>query len=530
VRDDHELLLAGRQAGRQHEWPALAIVAGLGLGLLLAAPFADRPLQGTEALLPAYAAVVLIVDVIAATLLLAQFAVHGAVPLLVLAVGYLISGLTAVPWVMTFPGVLAETGLLGAGLQTTALIAAVRRLVFPTAVLVYAALQHRRQPAAVDPARVRPLVLLAVLGSLALTLVATWLAVAGEQLAPRFMVDQRAATATWTAVLYVSLLLTLAAAVLLLARRRRSLLDLWLLVTLAAFLSEIVLLGFLGAGVRFSLGWWAGRAFGLLAASVVMLALLAQTSTLYARLLQSLLAESRVQEARATMLEALAAALAHELNQPLASIVTSADAAARWLDRPEPDLREVLARLRRITADGHSAAAIIASLRRTFGRRASLHGPVDLAALVGEAVRLMRADARAAGVVVAVEIAPGLPPVRGDAVPLRQALLNLLANAVDAVAAVDGGPRSIRVTCVRSPAGVMIAVADTGVGLANDGQLFDAFHSTKPQGMGLGLMICRTVVEAHGGRVTARANTPRGAVFEIVLPVASPDAGEGGHG
>jgi signal transduction histidine kinase len=530
VRDDHELLLTGRQAGRQHEWLALAIVVGLGLGLLLAAPFADRPLQGTEALLPAYAAVVLIVDVIAATLLLAQFAVHGAVALLVLAVGYLISGLTAVPWVMTFPGVLAETGLLGAGLQSTALIAAVRRLIFPTAVLAYAALRYRRRPAAVDAARVRLLVLLAVLGSLALTLVATWLAVAGERLAPRFMVDQRAATATWTAVLYVSLLLTLAAAALLLARRRRSLLDLWLLVTLGAFLSEIVLLGFLGAGVRFSLGWWAGRAFGLLAASIVMLALLAQTSALYARLLQSLLAESRAQEARATMLEALAAALAHELNQPLASIATSADAAVRWLDRSEPDLREVLARLRRIAADGHSAATIIASLRRTFGRRASLHGPVDLAVLVGEAVRLMRADARVAGAGVAVEIAPGLPPVRGDAVSLRQALLNLLANAVDAVAAVDGGPRSIRVTCAWSQAGAMIAVADTGVGLADNGQVFDAFHSTKPQGMGLGLMICRTVVEAHGGRVTARANSPRGAVFEIALPVAPPESGEGSHG
>ena len=189
-----------------------------------------------------------------------------------------------------------------------------------------------------------------------------------------------------------------------------------------------------------------------------------------------------------------------------------------------------MARLRRIAADGHSAATIIASLRRTFGRRASLHGPVDLAALVGEAVRLMRADARVAGAGVAVEIAASLPPVRGDAVPLRQALLNLLANAVDAVAAVDGGPRSIRVTCARSQAGVMIAVADTGVGLADNGQVFDAFHSTKPQGMGLGLMICRTVVEAHGGRVTARANSPRGAVFEIVLPVAPPESGEGSHG
>jgi hypothetical protein len=298
VTHDREFPLSARAPDRWHGRLALAVAAGLLLGLLLAAPLSGIPLDGTEAFLPAYAALVLVVDVIAAALLLAEFAAHGTAALLVLAVGYLVSGLTAVPWAMTFPGVFAETGLLGAGLQTTASIAAVRRIAFPLALLAYAALRLARRAPVVAPSRTRPLVLLAVAGSVALTVAATWASVAGERLAPGFMTDMRASTATWTLVLYASLVLAFAAAALLLARKRRSLLDLWLLVTLAALLIEIVLLGFLGSGVRFSVGWWAGRAFGLVAASVVMLALLAETTTLHARLLESLLAESRARDAR----------------------------------------------------------------------------------------------------------------------------------------------------------------------------------------------------------------------------------------
>lgn len=518
---DQEFLLSARTTDRRHNRLALVVVAGLLIGLLLAAPFAGTALKGTERWLIAYAAIVLVVDMIAATLLFAQFAVHGMVALLVLAIGYLISGLTVVPWAMTLPGVFAEPGLLGAGLQTTALIAAVRRLAFPLGLLVYAALQRRRRSIVVGASERRSLVLLAIIGTVALTAAATWVAVVGEQLLPRFMIDTRTSTTTWTVVLYASLVLTLAAAALLLARERRSLLDLWLLVTLAAFLSEIVLLGFLGAGVRFSVGWWAGRAFGLVSASVVMLALLAETTTLHARLLSSLIAQSHAQEARATTLEALAAALAHELNQPLQSIVSSANAASRWLARPEPDLEEAGARLRRIAADGHSAAAIIDSVRRAFGKRPARREPLNMAALIGEAVELVRADAKRIEATIAIEGASDVPSVRGDAVPLRQALLNLIVNALDAVADVEGGPRAIRVACAPHSDGVAVTVADTGIGLDGSRQVFDPFYSTKPQGMGLGLMICRTIVEAHGGRIAAMPNTPRGAVFEIVLPAVS---------
>lgn len=517
---DREFLLSVRVPDRRHYWVAVAVVAGLLLGLLVVAPFAGSPLEGTEALLPAYAAVVLLVDLIAATLLLAQFAVHGTVALLVLAVGYLISGLVAVPWAMTFPGVFSETGLMGAGLQSAASLAAVRRLTFPLALLGYAALQYRRRPPVVDVARRRRLVLLVLAGCFALTVTATWVSVAGERLAPSFMRDPRNSTTTWTYVLHASLLLSLSAAALLVARRRRSLLDLWLLVTLVAVLSEIVLLGFLASGVRFSIGWWAGRAFGLAAVSFVMLALLAETTALHARLLSSLIAERHAQDVRATMLEALAGALAHELNQPLTSIVSSANAATRWLDRAEPDLEEARERLHQIAAEGHTAATIIGGVRRAFGKRPSQSGPVDPTVLIKDSVALTRADAKLVGASVAISVASDVPPIRGDPVPLRQALLNLIANAVDAVADVQEGPRTIRVACSRHADGVAISVADTGVGLGAKGPVFEPFHSTKPQGMGLGLMICRTIVEAHGGRVAAKANAPRGAVFEIILPAA----------
>jgi len=529
--DDRTLLLSARIAGRRHEQLALGIVAVLFLVLLAALPIgSDQPLQGTENLLPAYAAAVLLIDVIVATLLLAQFAVHHRMALLVLAVGYLVSGLTVVPWLVTFPGVFAENGLLGAGLQTTAVIAATRRLCFPLAVLGYAILEQRRVPVLASPQRTRLLIVLATLGSVLLTVLVSVVAVAGERFAPQFMTGPLAATATWMLILYGALLMSLLAGLPLLLRRRRSLLDLWLLVTLAAFLSEIVLLGFVGAGVRFSAGWWIGRVFGLVSVSVVMLALLAETTALHARLLQSLLVESRAKDARATMLEALSAALAHELNQPLAGIVTSADAAIRWLDRPQPDLQEVRARLDRIATEGHAAAAIITGVRQAFAKRPPRRDLIDPAALVQGAVKLIAAEARLAGVSITVELDSDLPPIQGDAVPLRQALLNLLANAQDAVAGLDRNRRTIHVACMCQGNGISISVTDHGTGLVDAARLFDPFYSTKHQGMGLGLMICRMIVEAHGGQVTAQANQPTGARFEIRLPAVQPPAAAGSHG
>lgn len=515
-----ELLLTAHAPDRRHARLAMAVVAGSLLSLM-AAPFDSVPLAGTSTLLPAYAALVLVVDLIAATLLLSQFAVHGTVSVLVLAIGYLSSGLTVVPWVMTFPGVFSETGLLGAGLQTTATIAAFRRLIFPVAILLYAILQRAGRPPAADSSRTGLLIRSGIGGSFVLTLLVTWLAVAGEQLAPPFMTDLRSSTTIFTAVLLTAMAVALTAAGFLLVQRRWSLLDLWLLVTLAALMTEMILLGWFGDGVRFSLGWWVGRAFGLLSASIVMLALLAETTSLQARLLRSLVAEAQAKDARATLLEALAAALAHELNQPLASIVTNADAATRWLDRPEPELEQARQRLRKIAAEGHCAAGIIDSVRSSFTKSQRRLEPIDPAVLVREATGLMRAEAGLAGIKLATDLGGDLPGILGDAVALRQALLNLLRNAVEAIGGVEANARSIRVTCARNGEDIKIAVVDTGSGLKDADRLFAPFYSTKPQGTGLGLMICRTIVEAHGGRIAAHANLPSGAVFEIVLPGSS---------
>jgi signal transduction histidine kinase len=513
-------LLLDQAPRARHRRLACVIVGGLIVGLIAALPLAGTALHGTDDLVPAYAAIILIVDVVTATLLLAQFAVHGAPALLALAIGYLASGLTVIPWALTFPGVFSPTGLLGAGLQTTALIAAVRRLLFPVALLAYAWIRHRPAAQVVEPSATGPLIRLTVLACVALTCLVTWLAVAGERWAPAFMTGPRASTASWTLVLYMSLALTLAAGAILFRRRRRSVLDLWLLVTVAAFLSEIVLLGFVGAGLRFSAGWWVGRAFGLVASSILMLALLAEITTLHARLVGSLLAQRREQETRATTLEALAAALAHELNQPLASIVASANAATRWLDRPAPDLAEARGRLARIASDGHMAGEIIESVRRAFGRRRREDALVDLRVVAREAAAVIGGQARLAGARLETDLSSDPTNVRGDAVALRQAVLNLLSNALDSVQEVGQGPRTIRLGCAIDSGTALLYVADSGSGLEQAERLFDPFHSTKRNGMGLGLMICRTIVESHGGRVRARPNAPRGAIFEMALPLA----------
>ncbi|WP_051329477.1 MASE4 domain-containing protein [Geminicoccus roseus] len=524
---DHAFSLTAKEVGRSHGLLAGAIVAGLVLVLVVTAPFARIPLEGTEAWLPAYAAAVLLIDLIAATLLLGQFTVNGWVALLVLAAGYLLTGLTALPWAMTFPGVFAETGLLDAGLQSTATIAAFRRIVLPLALLVYAILQFRPRPATVDARHTWPLILVVAIGSVLLTAVLTWVSVAGERLAPAFMSDPRQATAIWDLVLYAALVLVVGSAGLLLGRGRLTLLHLWLLVTLAAQLSEVVLLGFLGAGTRFSIGWWVGRMFGLVSVSIVMLALLAETASLHARLLKSLLAEGRAKDARATMLEALSASLAHEVNQTLASVVTGADAAVRWLDRAEPE--EVRACLRRIAADGHAAGEIIESVRRAFARRPARREPIDLGVLVGGAVDAMQAEARLAEARITVDAPSDLPTIRGDAMPLRQAVLNLLTNAVDAVAGVSRERREIRVACSAGGGHVVVSVSDNGIGWTEGQKLFDPFYSTKPHGTGLGLMICRLIVEAHGGRVTAGSNPPHGAVFQMFLPTGPTGSASTAH-
>ena len=516
---DDRFLLSAMVPGRAHWWCAAFVSAGL-VGVLFATvPHARNVLYGTEVLLPAYAAASVVNEVITSVLLLALFTVQRSPAVLALAAGYLFSGLMLVPWVLSFPGVFAALGI-DAGLQGTAAVAALRRIGFPLFVLVYAVTRNRETTAGDWAVPVeRPVVLTVAAVVLAVSALG-WLMVEGNVVLPRLMRDTRDVAALWRFVPATAIALQLFGFAIL-AAKRQSVLDLWVMVVLFTLLIETVFLAYLAGGTRFSVGWWAGRACGFVSASIVLIVLLSETTTLYARLARAALSERRIRESRLTTMEALSATIAHEINQPLASMVTNAEAGVRWLGRPVPDTGEALAALHRIARDGVRAAGVIDGIRGMFTNSTRERTPLDLNRVVEDALFACGEEAGRARIALRFRFDAALPAVAGNAVQLSQVVRNLVTNAVEAIGETGGGARLVTVrTALERSGSVVVSVADTGSGLApgDADRIFEPFVTTKANGMGMGLMICRSIVESHGGRIWALDNTPQGTIFLFSLP------------
>jgi PAS domain S-box-containing protein len=224
---------------------------------------------------------------------------------------------------------------------------------------------------------------------------------------------------------------------------------------------------------------------------------------------------------RVTTMGQLTASIAHEINQPVTAMVTNADAALLWLDAPTPDLLEVRQALERIVKDGKRAGGIIGRIRALIKKAAPQKDRLDVNDTVLEVIALIRSELLRNGVSLQTQLAGDLPPVDGDRIQLQQVVLNLIMNAVEAMSGVNDGARELSISSGMDTAnGVVIAVRDSGPGLdaQSVGRLFDAFYTTKASGMGMGLSICRSIIEAHGGRIWATGGAPRGAVFQFSLP------------
>jgi len=222
---------------------------------------------------------------------------------------------------------------------------------------------------------------------------------------------------------------------------------------------------------------------------------------------------------RVTTLGELAASLAHELNQPITAAITNANTSLRWLARAEPDLDEAREAIMRIVKDGTRAAEVINRLR-SFYKKGTPPQPelVDVNEVAHEMMMLLRNEANRYSIAIRTELAPKLPRVMADRVQLQQVFMNLMLNGIEAMKETAG---ELMVKSERAADGrVLISVSDTGVGLPADkaDQIFNAFFTTKPQGTGMGLAITRSIIEAHGGRLWASANTGRGATFHFTLP------------
>jgi len=223
---------------------------------------------------------------------------------------------------------------------------------------------------------------------------------------------------------------------------------------------------------------------------------------------------------RVSSLGELTASLAHEVKQPIAAAITSADTCLRWLSRDQPDLEKARAAAARTAQDGRHASEIINRVRLLFEKDTLQRELVDLNEIIREMKTLLYSEATQFGVFVRTELAADLPQAMGDHVQLQQVLMNLMMNSIDAMKDVDG-TRELTIQSQRGEHGeVLISVSDTGVGLPTQqaDKLFNAFFTTKPHGTGMGLRISRSIVELHGGRLWAAANSPRGATFQFTLP------------
>ena len=225
--------------------------------------------------------------------------------------------------------------------------------------------------------------------------------------------------------------------------------------------------------------------------------------------------------ARLTTMGELTASIAHEVNQPLAAVVTNANACLRWLDRETPDLDEAREAVRRIIRDGHRGSEVIARIRALLKKEATPKEPLDINELVRETVALTRVYLQGAS--LQTYLARALPAVRADRVQLQQVMLNLMVNAMEAMKSVTDRPRTLSIqTAEHEGTAVSVAIQDSGIGLdpGQREQLFEVFYTTKPQGMGMGLAISRSIIEGHGGRLWAEPNDGPGATFKFTLPKA----------
>jgi signal transduction histidine kinase len=305
--------------------------------------------------------------------------------------------------------------------------------------------------------------------------------------------------------------------------RRRTILDYWLmLISVALILEEAC---FSLSRVRFTLGYYAGRVFWLITSIVVLILLLQETVRLYALCARSYGLLQRERDNKLLSAQAITASIAHEVRQPLTAIIASGGAALEYLGKIPPDHEKARLALNKIIKEGHRTGDVFDVIHALFKRGDQRQEPIDLNEIVIDVLESLRGELLDHGVAILPELTD-LPPVQGRRNQLQQVLFNILHNALEAMQ-MTNGRRVLRMTTERRGRdAVALVVEDSGLGI-NPGQLdsiFNAFVTTKKNGMGMGLAICRQIVEHHGGQLLATSDGTNGAQFQIILPTSPSDS------
>ncbi|MFG3593793.1 MASE4 domain-containing protein [Bradyrhizobium sp. RDI18] len=511
-------LLTDLPPTRRQTRTAIAVVLVALVAFAVVAPFSGKQAAVLNAFFPSLDAIVLITDLITAVLLYAQFSVSRSRSLLVLASGYLFTALIVIPHALTFSGAFSPTGLFAAGLQTGSWLFIFWHIGFAAALLGYAMSKDMEHRLAAESDVVREISWSAV-AVVALVSGITWLTTGGEALLPPIILDASRMSPFVIYPIWFTILIT-AAGLVILVFRRRSVLDLWLIVVAAVFIGELAFSGLLPT-VRFSVGFYAGRVFSLITSSIVLIVLLAQTTLLYVHLARSNALLQRERHNKLMSMEAMAASISHELNQPIGAALLNSEAALMYLKSTPPEIDDSTEAIESIVESSMQAKAILNNLRTLFGKAKLTKERVDLNSLGLEVLKTLKPELRGR-LNIKTELASELPPVLGHKGQLQEVVANLIHNAVDAMAS-EVAPRELIVRTEREANNrVAIAVEDTGPGISpqNTETIFDAFVTTKPTGMGLGLAISKMIVERHEGALSVSSAIPHGAVFRVTLPAA----------
>jgi signal transduction histidine kinase len=507
----------------KQRWAALGVAVSILLAFGILAPFASKPLPRINPLIPTITATISVTNFITSILLFAHFSVYRSRALLALASGYFFVALIVIPNALTVPGVFSPTGLLGSSPQSAGWLYCFWHTGFLAALLTYLLLLKETQTMHVM--QVSPLSAIAWTMTIVLGLVIglTCLAIDGENLLPRLFQD-RTQLGPFAQYVLASMLALCIITILALWTRHRSVLDQWLLIVALSLFAELAFV-MIGGG-RFTLGSYANRAFSLVTSTIVLTVLLAETTKLYARLANSNTMLRREQNSKLMNLEAMAASISHEVRQPLAAIVSNGGAALRFLDRAPPNLQEVRSALTRLLNNSHRVAQVFDGIRALFGKPDQGKKLVNTNEITLEVLHFFRDELRNRRIVTRTHLTSELLPVWGNRAQLQEVILNLIHNAIEAMVEVKADRRVLQVKTQLDADSIHLSVEDSGPGIDRDkmNSIFDAFFTTKQGGMGLGLAICRTIVDHHEGKMYVEPADPQGCVFHVLFPIAAPDS------
>jgi len=518
---DFPVAIATMPATPAQRRTALVGVVLLSLLALAVAPIADIQLGRIDAFIPVLQTVLSVADLITATLLFAQYSIYPQSALLVLASGYVFSGSFAFLQTLAFPGGYASDGLIGDGTNSAAWFFVLWHTAFLAAVLLYGLSKDRGFIPDRGSTRMR------IAGTIACVLVMvgclSWVVTGGVEYLPKFYANNVTLQTPLGNQVNLTLCSLAIAALATLFARRRTVLDLWLMVILLAWIPNF-LVAAVASSVRFSVGWYAARGFALVASCMLLSVLLTEMTFLYSRLANALTLQRRERSNRLMSVEAATAAMAHELRTPLGSIALNASTALSHLRANPPDLKELGTILDDIEATSYRAGEVISSIRELSARapsdRRTLTGVEDIARQV---LGLVQHDLQINQISVATDFGNDLPRVRADSIQLQQVVLNLVKNAIEAMSQVAPEARLLQLGARLEGDEAVLSVGDSGAGIPPEDhdRIFEPFFTTKPAGMGLGLAICRTVVENHGGKLRLAKSDSRGSTFEIATPTGA---------